>query len=159
MLSQQIDDLGELRLAVDERGRRGGQVAAAPRCDRHGGDRRVLRQDRRLQPAKLRPGLEARLLHEAPPRLLEGLERVRLTAAPVERQHQLAPKALTHGVLLERRMKRGHDLPMLAKRQRRLELLLERINMQRLEPPRLSAEPRHVSKAVQRRTAPQLERA
>ena len=46
VLAQQLDDLGELPLAADERGRRAGQVAAAARCNRHGGDRRILRENR-----------------------------------------------------------------------------------------------------------------
>ena len=39
---------------------------------------------------------------------------------------------------------------MLAERERRLELLLERVDAQRLEPPRLAAEPRRVSEPLQR---------
>ena len=159
VLTQQVDDVGHFSLAAYERGRRDGQVAAAARFNRHGGDRRVLGQDRCLQPAKLRPRLEARLLREDPSCLLERLECVRLAAAPVERQHQLPPQPLAHGILLEGGMQGGHNLPMLAKRQRCLELLLERVNAQPLESPCLGVEPRHVSETLQRCTSPQLQRA
>ena len=47
---------------------------------------------------------------------------------------------------------------MLAERQRSLELLLERVDAQRLEPPRLVAEPRRIGEPLQRRAAPQRQR-
>ena len=141
VLVQQRRDLGELLLAADERGRRCGQVASPPAADRDGGDRRVMREDRLLEPPKLRPRLEPQLVGEHAPRLLEGLERIRLAAAAIERQHQLPPQPLPERIVRQRRPKRGDELPMLAERERRLELLLERVDAQRLEPPRLGAEP------------------
>ena len=46
---------------------------------------------------------------------------------------------------------------MLAERQRHLELLLERVDAQRLEPPRLVAEPFCAGQPLQRRPSPQSE--
>ena len=128
----------ELVLAADERRRRRREVAAAPAADRDGGDRRVVREDRLLEPPELGPRLEPQLVGEHAPRLLEGLERVRLAPAAVERQHQLPPQPLAERVVRQRRAKRGRELAMLAERERDLELLLERIDVQRLEPARLA---------------------
>ncbi len=158
VLAQQLDHLGELLLATDERRRRGGQVAAAPRRDRGGGDRGVVREDRLLQPAQLGAWLERHLLGEHAPGLAVSLERVGLAAAAIEREHQLPPQPLPERVLLERRSKRGDDLAMVSERERRLELLFERVDSKRLEPPRLGAEPGRVREPVQRRAAPELQR-
>ncbi len=142
VLAQKGGDLGELVLAADERRRRCGEVAAAPAVDRDGGNRRIVREDRLLEPAELGSRLESKLVGEHAPRLLERLERIGLPAAAIERQHQLPPQPLPEGVVRERRPERRLELPMLAEREHDLELLLERVDAQRLEPARLGAEPR-----------------
>ena len=152
------DDLRELVLAADERRRRRGQIAAAPADDRNGGDRGVVREDRLLEPPKLRPWLEPELVGEHAPRLLERLERVRLAAAAVERQHQLPPQPLPERVIRERRTERRRELAMLAEREPDLEVLLERVDVQRLEPACLGAEPRRAGQTLQRRSAPEGQR-
>ena len=156
VLAQQLDDVGDLLLAADERRRRSRQVPAAPRRDGDGGDRRIVREDGLLEPPQVGAWLERHLLREHPPGLAVGLERVGLAAAAVEREHQLPPKPLPERVLLERRTKRGDDLAVFSERERRLELLFERVDSKRLEPPRLRAEPRSVGEPVQRRAAPEL---
>jgi len=93
-LVQDDRDLGELILASDERRHRRGQIAKAPADDRDGGDRGVVREDRLLEPPKLGPWLEPALVGEHAPRLLERVERVRLAAAAVQRQHQHADQLL-----------------------------------------------------------------
>ena len=118
----------------------------------------IVREDRVLEPPQLGAGLERQLLREHPPRLVEGLEGVGLAAAAVQREHQLPPQPLPERVLLERRTKGGDDLAMLSQRERRLELLFERIDAKGLEPPRLRPEPRSVREPVQRRAAPELQR-
>ena len=137
----------QLVLAADERRRERREIAAAPAVDRDGRDRRVVREDRLLEAPQLEPRLEPQLVAEHAPRLLERLERVRLAAAAIERQHQLPPQALPEGVVRERRAKRRRELPMLSERQRNLELLLERVDAQRLESARLVAEPRRTRPA------------
>ena len=117
-----------------------------------------MREDRLLQPPQLGPRLEPQLVGEHAPRLLERLERVRLAAAAVERQHQLPPQPLAEGVVGERRAERRRELAMLAERERDLELLLERVDAQRLEPARLGAEPRRAGQPLQRRAAPERQR-
>ena len=158
VLVQERGDLAELVLAADERRRRRGQITAAPAIHRDGGDRRVVREDRLLEPPKLRPRLEPQLVGEYAPRLLEGFQRIRLAAAAVKRQHQLPPQPLSEGVVRQRRRERRHELSMLAEREPDLEVLLERVDAQRLEPACLGAEPRRAGQTLQRRPAPEGER-
>ena len=158
VLVQDARDLGELILASDERRRRRGQIAEAPADDRNGRDRGVVREDRLLEPPKLGPWLEPQLVGEHAARLLERVERIRLAAAAVERQHQLPPQPLPERVVRERRTKRRRELPMLAEREPDLEVLLERVDAQRLEPARLGAEPRRAGQTLQRRSAPEGKR-
>ncbi len=157
MRAQKRANLGELVLAIDERGRRrrGGCLGA---CSRNGRDRGVVREDGLFKSPQVRTRFEGQLLREHASRLAEGLEGVGLAAAPVEREHQLPPQPLTERVLVDRHPKCGYDLAMLAERERRLELLFQRINPKRLEPPRLGAEPVRVDEPVQRRTAPGIQR-
>ena len=117
-----------------------------------------MREDALLEPAKLRSRLEAKLLREHATRLLEGLQRIRLAAAAVKRQHQLSPQSLPEGALHHCRAKRRDDLTMLAELECSLELLLERVNAQRLEPACLGAEPRGRCEALERRPAPERHR-
>ena len=147
VLAQEAGDLGQLVVAADERRRRRGKVATTPAVDRDGGDRRIVREDRFLKAPQLEPRLEPQLVGEHAPRLLERLERIRLAAAAIERQHQLAPQPLPERVLSERRLKRRDELPMLSERERNLELLFERVDVQRLQPACLVAEPRRTRSA------------
>jgi hypothetical protein len=133
--------LGNLLFPVDERRRRRREVAAPPRHNVNRRDRGVVREDGRLEALKIGAGVEPERLGERAPRVLERVERVRLPAAAVEREHQLTPQPLSERVLLDGGMERRHDLAMLAERERRLELLLESVDSQRLQPPRLAAEP------------------
>jgi hypothetical protein len=158
MLVEERSDLAELARAPDEGGRRRREVPAAPAVDRNRGDRRVVREDRLLQLPEIGPRLEAELVGEDAPRLLERLERVRLAAAAIESEHQLRPQPLSERVVGERRAKRGCELTVLAERERNLELLLERVDMQGLEPTRLGTEPRRRRQPHQGGAAPQLER-
>ena len=156
--TEQRGDLDELVLAADERRRRRREVAAAAAGRGDHGDRRVVREDRLLEAPELRSRLEAQLVGEHAPCLLERLERVRLPPAAVERQHQLAPQPLPERVVCDRRAQRRDQLPVLSERERNLELLLERVHTQRLEPARLGVEPRRAGEALQGRTPPEVER-
>ena len=158
VLAQQLDHLGDLLLAADERRRRGREVPAAPRRHRDGGDRRIVREDRLLESPQVGAGLERQLRREHPPRLMERLERVGLAAAAVQREHQLPPQPLPERVLLERLTNRGDDVVVIAQRERGLELLFESVDSKRLESPRLRAEPGGVGEPMQRRAAPELQR-
>ena len=121
-----------------------------PRRQRHGCDRRILREDRLLEPFQIRARLQPQFLPQHAPRLLEGLKRFRLATAAVESEHQLPPQTLAERILLQCLAQLRQDLAMLAEHKRRLELLLERVDAQPLEPPGLAGEPRHLGKSLQR---------
>ena len=157
LLVQNAGELAQLVCATDERRRWRGEVAAAPALDGNG-DRRIVREDRLLDAPQLWPRFEPELLGEHPPRLLKGLESIRLATAAIERQHQLRPQPFPERVVRERRAQRRHELPMLSQRERRLELLLERVDAQRLEPLCLGAEPGRDGQALKRRPAPEGQR-
>jgi hypothetical protein len=61
--------------------------------------RRVVGQDRRLEALELRAGIEAQILDQRMASALVGLERVGLSAAAVEREHELRVQPLAVGVL------------------------------------------------------------
>jgi hypothetical protein len=90
VLAQELDDLRELVLAIHEQRRGHSQVATARRGGRCS-DRGILRKDRVLQSPQLRARLQAQLVGEHPPCIVEDLQRIRLAAAAVQRQHQLPP--------------------------------------------------------------------
>ena len=64
---------------------------------------RILVEDRPLEAAQFRPWLDPELLDQARPRRPVGLERLRLPARAVEREHQLAAQALRQRVLGDQR--------------------------------------------------------
>ena len=158
VLAYERGDVGELLLPADERRRRCGEIAAAHAVDRDGGNRRIVREDRLLEPAEPGPRLESQLVGEHAPCLLERLQRIGLPAAAIERQHQLPPQPLPEGVVRERQPERRRELPMLAEREHDLEMLLERVHAQRLEPACLGAERRRPGQPLQRRAAPEVQR-
>jgi hypothetical protein len=90
VLAQEADEVRELVLATDEQ-RRGRRQVAAARRGRRCSDRRILRKDRLLQSPQLGARLQSQLIREHPPRVAEDLQRIRLAAAAVQRQHQLSP--------------------------------------------------------------------
>src|SRR5581483_3106203 len=110
------------------------------------------------EPPELRPRLEPELVREAAPRLPERVERIRLPAASVEGEHQLPPQTLAERVVDERRAQRRDELPILAEGESALELLLERVDAQPLEPARLGVEQRRPGQALQRLPAPEGDR-
>ena len=158
MLPQELGHLGELRLAADERGRRRRQVAAPLWCHGDGRDRRVVSEDRLLEAPQLRAWLERQLLQEHLAGLLEHLERVRLASAAVEGKHQVPPQALAERALLQRSADGGHQVGVLAERESRLEVLLQRVELQRVQPRGLGRRPRGLRQTEQRRPAPEGER-
>ena len=62
------------------------------------GQRGVVGEDRRLQPAQLRPRLEAELLTQELTALLEDPQRVGLPPGAVEREHQQPAQRLAEGM-------------------------------------------------------------
>ena len=95
--------------------------------DRAAADReRLLAQDRRVHAAQERARLEAELLDEQLPSLAVDLERLRLPAGAVEREHQLRPQPLAQRMRADERLELGDELGVRADRELRLGPLLER---------------------------------
>ncbi len=101
---QQLVDGFQLDVAADAAGQRPGQVASREgrRCGSvRPGQRRILGQDGRLQPAQLGAGLDPELVGQDRPGLLEGPQRLGLPLAAVQGHHELAPEPLSEGVGLD----------------------------------------------------------
>ena len=71
-------------------------------------------EDGDLEGAQLRSGFDAELLTEICPGLLVGLQRVRLTAAPVQGGDQLCPEVLVVRVGLDERGELGYHAGMVS---------------------------------------------
>ena len=108
-----------------------------------------------MQPLQPRTRLDPQLLAQHPPGPPESLQRLRLTAAAIQGQHQLAPQPLPERMLLQDLADPVDRLGVLPHRQGRLELLLERVGPQRLQAGGLCADPAAVRQALQRPPAPQ----
>ena len=76
---------------------------------RWGIQRDVLRNNRRLEPAKLRAGVDPQLVGQQRPGTLISVERLALPAGPVEGEHQLAPTPFPQWGLGHRRLEIADD--------------------------------------------------
>ena len=151
----------QLARAADERERRRrherpGQrdrSAASSRAAREL-ERRVLGQDLLLELPQRRARLEPELV-ERRPRVAVGLERLRLPARAVEREHQLPAQTLAVRMLGDQRLELADELRVAAEREIGLDPLLERRQPQILQPPGLDPRERLLGELGQRRPAPQ----
>ena len=154
---EQLAQVLELALAADERAGRGGQPRATA-GRRRAVERGVVLEDPALEGLELLAGLEAELLDEAAPRLLERVECLGLATGAIQRQHQLGREALAQRVLAERgREPPGRfDVPALG--ELALEPPFQRREPQLLEPCDLTLRERLEGEVRQRRPAPQRQR-
>ena len=107
------------------------------------------------------PQLGARLdpeLVERGPRVAVRLQRLRLPARAVQREHQLAAQPLAMRMLRDQRLQLADELGVPAQRQVGLDPLLERRQPQLLEPAALDPRERLLAELRQRRAAPQRQR-
>jgi hypothetical protein len=104
------------------------------------------------------PGSIPELLDQRPAPALEHVERVRLPAAAVEREHQLAAQAFAKHVLGDERLELRHQLVMAAERQVGVDAILERGQPELLQPGDLALRERFAVKIGQRLSAPERER-
>ena len=149
----------QLAVAADQRRRaRGVELARQLGDDRHDVERRVLAQDRLVQPPQLGPRLDADLLDERAPRVPVGLQRLGLTAAPIQRQHPQAMQPLAQRVLGQQRLDLADDRLMAAGGEVRVQSQLLRRQPQLLEPPDLRRRERLVGQVRQRVAAEQGQR-
>ena len=71
---------------------------------------RVLPQDRAVQLAEGRARLDPELVHERAASVLVGLERLRLPAGAIEREHQLRAQTLAQRILGDERLQLADEL-------------------------------------------------
>ena len=118
-------------------------------------ERGILAQDRLLELSERLPRLHRELVDQRPSRLLEGLERLRLTAAPVQGEHQLTLKPLAERVLADEDFELGDHLLMTAGGELGVDQLLARVEPELLETGDRALRERLVGEVGQRVTAPQ----
>jgi hypothetical protein len=119
---------------------------------------RVLAQDPLVQLAQLDARLNADLIDEPPPRHHKGIERLGLTARPVQRKHPLGTQALAQRVLLDQPLQLAQRLLLAPRRELGVHRQLGRAQPQLVKPADLDPGERLVRDVGQRRTAPQRER-
>src|SRR5262249_32410920 len=98
---ERVDQGRKLALAADEHFAATAVRLRRARCRRRRADgigRRILVEDRLLELLEPATRLDAELLDEHAPSHLVRLQRVGLTAAAVEREHQLAAEPLPQGM-------------------------------------------------------------
>ena len=121
-------------------------------------ERRVLGEDRLVQPPQLGAGLDADLLDQHCARVAVGLERLRLAPAAVQREHALGVQPLAQRVLGDERVELADHLGVPAGVEVRVDRQLGRAQPQLVEPADLGGRERLVGDVGQRLAAPQRER-
>jgi hypothetical protein len=121
-------------------------------------ERRVLGQDRVLEAPQLRPGLDARLLDEHVAGAAVDLERLRLAAAAIQRQHELRRQPFARRVGGQQTPELAHDLQVPPGGEMGLGPRLQRRQALLLEPRDLRLGERLERQLRQRRPTPQRER-
>ena len=126
-----------------------------------GGDvieRRILVEDRAFELPERERRLDAERLDERAPRIAIRRERVRLPSRAVEGDHQLGAEALPERVLADQQLQFADELGTRAKREIRLDPLLEGFEPKLLEPSDLGLRPGLVGELGQRLSSPERER-
>ena len=86
-----------------------------------------------MKPLERGPGLDAELLEERAPRLLVGVQRVRLAPVAVEREHQLPAQALSQRMLGDQGLELAEKLGVIAELELGVDSLLDHAQPQLLE--------------------------
>ena len=110
----------------DELRDRGGQIPLHGPHTRGSSERRVLTQDRPLEPSKLRARLDAELLDQRPPRIPVGPERFGLPPRAIESDDQLAPQPLPERLVGHQPLELGDQVGVAARGQVGVDPLLDR---------------------------------
>ena len=108
-----------------------------------GVERRVLAQDRLLQPPQIGAGLDADLLNERLPGLTVRVERVGLPAGAIQREHPLQVQLLAQRLLEHQPLELADHLAVPARGQVTVDRQLDRRQPQLLEPANLGVGERH----------------
>jgi hypothetical protein len=117
----------------------------------------VLAENRVVQAAQLGTRLEPHLVEQDPPGVPERLQRLRLPAAAIEREHALTVQPLAQRVLADQVVELAEHRVVSPAGQRGVDRRLARLQPEVLEPPDLGCGERLVGKVVERRPAPQRE--
>src|SRR5262249_62344361 len=116
---------------------------------------RVLTQDAQLELLECVSWVDAELFHERPASALEDVERVRLPIAAVQREHQLAAQTLAKRMFRDERLELGHQLVMAAELEVGIDAVLDRSQMELLQPGDLALCERLGRKVGQRLSPPE----
>ena len=111
-----------------------------------------------LEPLQRGAGVEPELLPEHIARVLERLERIRLPARPVQREHQLRAKALTERVFDDEPLELENDLLLVAEVELVLNPLFADCQAELIEPGCFPAGERLVAEVRQRFATEESER-
>ena len=114
-------------------------------------------QDRALELLQGTPRLKAEPVQQFTPSVLISLERVGLPTRAVQREHQLSAKALAQRMLADQRLELAHQPRVLARREVRVDPVLEHDQTSLLEPRGLRLGERLVGEIAQRGTPPHRE--
>ena len=129
------------------RGRRGGR----------GVQLGIVAEDGALEPPQLLAGLEAELVGELAPHSAVGLQRLRLAAGTVEREHELGPQALAQRVRGDQRLELADEVCVASACKVGVDPLLKHRQPQLVELPDLGLGERLVREVGERRAAPEGE--
>ena len=121
-------------------------------------ERRVVREDRLLEPLQLGPGLHADLLHERVARLPVRVERLGLTLGAIEREHPLGVQPFAQRVVRDERLELADHVGMPPGFQVCFDRQLVRVHAELVEPADLGGGERLVGDVGQRFPPPECER-
>jgi hypothetical protein len=117
-----------------------------------------LGEDGRVDPAQLRPRVDAQLLDQDRPGPLVGQQRIRLSARAVQGQHELGPQPLPQRLLPDQALQLGHQLTVPSQPQVSLDPILHRAQAQLGQPVGLGRRDVAVSELLERLAPPQPKR-
>jgi hypothetical protein len=121
-------------------------------------ERVVLTQHGLLESLQRLARLQAELANQVVARVAIGRERVRLSSGAVEREHELAAKALAQRVASDESLELGDQQIVPAEREIRIDAVLERREPAFLEPLDIDARERLEGEIRERRPAPERQR-
>ena len=155
---EQLADLEDLSFTTDRLvGRRrqpGGEHGGRPVGQQLG----IVREDHALEPTQLRARLDPELVHQHAPALAHHLERVRLPAGTIERNHQLRAQPLAQRMLRNQSLQLACEIRGAPQSQVRGNPLLDRLHVQLLQARDLLLGELVEAMIGQRRPAPQTQR-
>ena len=155
---EQAGDRRGFEPAADERRGRHRQPNATRLGRFRGGERGVLAQHLPLELLQLGAGVDAQLLDECVARSPVGLERVSLTAGPVEREHVLVAEPFAEWVRGDEPFELGDELVVPSERELGVVQQLERTQTPVLEPCCLRLRNRLAAEIGEGRATPEAER-